>query len=366
MSHSISRREIALGALAAAGLSGQSTTVPGIGVIGLGNRSKAHFSAYTRLPEAHVVALSDLESARIDAVNAKLPAKAASYTDYRELLKDKNVGVVVIATPNFSHHDIAIAALRAGKDVLLEKPIAISYKEAREIQDESRRSGRILAIGMQRIFRSDRDLVDLIRQGTIGNVKLITCGEFRRDWFPGGWVYTDPVTHKSGNWRFMHKAIGSSELEFSVHLFGTLASIIGSPLKTIWATGGDLHYPGREIRDASTTSVEFANGIRLGYSYCMFAPQPAFLVILGENGSLRRDGGKISVFDAEGKPKAAPPPQPAGEPDEVLLYRDFFEAVRTRRQPRVGPDLAIEAAKIAYGLELSITENRVVTARDFA
>ena len=149
-------------------------------------------------------------------------------------------------------------------------------------------------------------------------------------------------------------------------LFGTLASIIGSPLKTIWATGGDLHYPNREIRDASTTSVEFANGVRLGYSYCMFAPQAPFLVILGENGSIRRDGGKISVFDSGGKAKAVPAPQPAGEPDEVLLYRDFLEAVKTRRQPRVGPDLAIDAAKIAYGLELSITENRVVTARDFA
>jgi predicted dehydrogenase len=366
MNYSISRRELALGALAAAGLSGQSDAPPGIGVIGLGNRSKAHFSALTKLPEARVMALSDLESARIDAANAKLPSKAASYTDYRELLKDKSVGVVVIATPNFTHHDIAIAALRAGKDVLLEKPIAINYKEAREIQEEAKRSGRILAIGMQRIFRSDRDLVELIRSGAIGNVKLITCGEFRRDWFPGGWVYTDPVTHKSANWRFMHRAIGSSELEFSVHLFGTLASIIGSPLKTIWATGGDLHYPGREIRDASTTSVEFANGVRLGYSYCMFAPQPAFLVILGDKGSLRRDGGKITVFDAEGKSKPAPAAEPAGAPDEVLLYRDFFEAVRTRRQPRVGPELAIEAAKIAYGLEMSITENRVVTARDFA
>ncbi len=136
-------------------------------------------------------------------------------------------------------------------------------------------------------------------------------------------------------------------------------------MQTIWATGGDLHYPGREIRDASTTSAEFANGVRLGYTYCMFAPQAPFLVILGDEGSIRRDGGKISVFDSGGKLKEVPAPQTGGDPDEVLLYRDFFEAVRTRRQPRVGADLAIEAAKIAYGLEMSIVENRVVTAADF-
>src|SRR5262245_41860513 len=125
MTERISRRGFALSTAAAgaAALSAQTGATPGIGVIGIGNRSKAHFAALEKMPESHIVALSDLESKKIDEVNATLPAKASSYTDYRELLRDKAVGMVVIATPNYTHHDIAIAALRAGKDVLLEKPI---------------------------------------------------------------------------------------------------------------------------------------------------------------------------------------------------------------------------------------------------
>jgi len=61
-----------------------------------------------------------------------------------------------------------------------------------------------------------------------------------------------------------------------------------------------------------------------------------------------------------------PPVDRPQEEDEVLMYRDFFDAVATRRLPRVGADLAIGAAKIAWGADLSIAEVRTVTAKDFA
>jgi predicted dehydrogenase len=359
------RRELAALASAAA-LPAQTAPPPGIGVVGLGNRSQAHFAAMAKLPEARVVALSDVDSARIAVVNEKLPTKATAYTDYRELLRDRSVGVVVIATPNFMHHEMAIAALQAGKDVLLEKPIAVNYKQAREIQEVARRSGRILGIGMQRTFRSEVELVETIRQGGIGELRMITCGEYRRDWFPGGWIYKDPATGDSANWRFRKAAVGSSELEFSVHLYGTLCRIIDSPLKWLSATGGALHYKGRDIRDASSTIVEFDNGVRLSHTYGMFAPQSPFLIALGSKGSLRRDAGKLALFDEAGKPKPPLPIQRPAEEDEVLMYRDFLDAVRTRRAPKVGAALAIEAAKIAFGLEISIAERRIVTDRDFS
>lgn len=358
----VTRREMAL---MPAALAAQTGATPGMGVIGMGNRAKAHMAALAKL-NARVVALSDVESAKIDAANAGLASKATAYTDYRELLKDRNVTAVTIATPNFLHHEMAIAALRAGKDVMLEKPIAIDFKQAREIQREAERTGRILAIGMQRAFRSDVELVETVKQGAIGNVRLISAGEYRRDWFPGGWVFRDPVTGKSANWRFMRKAIGSSELEFSVHMYGTLTRIVGAAMVRLTATGGALRYKDRDIRDGSTTIVEYANGVRLSHTYCMFAPQTPHLIVLGDNGSLRRDGGKLTLFDAEGKPKALPAVERPKDEDEVLMYRDFFEAVATRRPPQVGAALAIEAAKIAWGTDISIAENRTVTAKDFA
>ena len=85
-------------AAAAYNLQAQSNSTPGIGFIGLGARSKAHFQAFKDLPEAHIVALCDLDSARIAETNAGLPSKAVGYTDYHELLHDKNASAVVIAT----------------------------------------------------------------------------------------------------------------------------------------------------------------------------------------------------------------------------------------------------------------------------
>ncbi|MBM3736554.1 MAG: Gfo/Idh/MocA family oxidoreductase [Acidobacteria bacterium] len=358
------RRGLLLGAGAAAAMA--QTAPQGIGFIGLGNRSSKHLDALTKLPEARITALSDVESAKMTAANANLSTKAATYTDYRELLRDRNVGVVVIATPNHLHHEMALAALRAGKDVLLEKPIATNYQHAREIQREAEKQGRILGVGMQRAFRSDAEIHDAVKRGDVGTVRLINAGEYRRDWFPGGWIYTDPKSGKSANWRFLKGAIGSSELEFSVHMYGTLTRIIDSKLVWLSATGADLVFKGRDIRDGSHTIAEFANGIRLAHTYGMFAPQTPYIVILGDKGSLRRDGAKLQLFGSDGKPRALPPAAHAAGEDEVLMYRDFFEAVKTRRPPKVGAGLAIEAGKIAWGLEISITEKRAVTGRDFA
>lgn len=370
MDNTISRRQLALRSAAFTGgalLSAQSTGTPALGFMGVGARSRAHFNAYKKIPETKVAALCDIESARAEAVNATLPQKATVYTDYRELIRDKNVQAVVIATPNYLHHEMALAALQAGKDLLLEKPIGINYQQAKEIRAEAQRNGRILVIGMQRLYGTDRELLDRVEQGAIGNLRLITAGEYRGDWNPRGAVYKDAATGKAANWRFMKKAVGSSELEFSVHLYATLSRLINSPLVRLSATGGALYYPNREIRDGSSTIVEYKNGVRLSHTYGMFAPQKAVLIILGDKGSLRREDGKVTVFGQDGTPKNLPPLDLPKEEDVVFMYREFYDSIRTRKPPRTtGPDLAIEAAKIAYGLDLSIGENRIVTDKDFS
>ncbi len=371
MSNGISRREfaagLALGATAIGSLNAQSNPVPGIGFIGLGARSKAHFPALKELPEAHVVALCDLQSSRIDETNAELPAKAIGYTDYHELLHDKNVGVVVIATPNYLHYEMAIAALRAGKDLLLEKPMGINYQQAKAIREEAIRDGRVLAIGIQRLYGSDGVMIEMVRRGEIGNVKVINASEYRGDWNPKTTTYTDPATGKSGIWRVIKRAVGSSELEFSVHLYAALCKIINSPLVRLTATGGDFYYPNRETRDASSTIVEFENNMRLSHNYVMFSPCPTVIDIFGDQGSLSRVNGKIALYGENGKPKEVPAINEPTEPEAMVsMYKNFFECIRTRGTPLASPDLAMAASKIAFGLDISITQNRTVTDKDFA
>ena len=354
----------------AASLAAQAAEPLKVGLIGVGLRSGAHLDALRKLGEAQVVALSDLDSARMAKANQGLPSPAATYTDYRELIRDRSVQVVVIITPGYLHHEMALEALRAGKDVLLEKPMANTYAEALDIQRETRRSGRILAVGMQRrYFRNDAEYQQVVDSGVLGPIRLVTYWDFRGDWNPNTWQYTDPATGRRTSWRWLKKTAGSSELEYSIHSLAMVANMVKAPFVRLAASGGVVHFPGRETRDVSAIIVDFSNGARLNYSFCCFAPGGGSgCIVIGDEGTLRRDQGKLMLYLRAGKPRPAEidPARLPNEDPEVLMYREFFRSIRDRKPSVLGPDAALEPSKIAYGAEISISENRIVTAQDFA
>jgi predicted dehydrogenase len=369
------RRELlSIGAAAAASapLQGQATTEPlRIGVIGCGNRSKAHAAALKQFADAKIVAISDIRPEKTTEFNQKLAEPAATYVDYRELIRDRNVQVVIIATPGYLHHQMALEAIRAGKDVLLEKPMATNYADALEIVREAKKSGRIVAVGIQKRYAlPDRQTLAVVEDGLIGNVRLINFSEFRGDWISWGWKYPDPATGKEANWRYLRKTAGSTELEFSVHAFAEVVSLVKSPLVRVAASGGVAHYTdGRDTRDVSNVLVDFANGARLDYSFTCFAPGSfSALSIVGDKGVLTRTQGKIQVQLAGRAPEPLKSSIPQSEEviAEVGLYRQFLQNVRDRTPSPVGPEVALESSRIAYAADLSITQNRFVTDRDFA
>lgn len=360
------RREFLLSSALAA----QAAEPPKVGIIGLGLRSRAHLDALGKLGDARIVALSDLDSSRMSAANRELPSPAATYTDYRELIRDRNVQAVIIVTPGYLHHEMALEALRAGKDVLLEKPMANSYAEARDIQREARRTGRIVAVGMQRrYFRNDAEYQQVVDSGVLGPIRLVTYWDFRGDWNPNTWQYTDPATGRKTSWRWLKKTAGSSELEYSIHSLAMVTNLVKAPLARVAAFGGAVHYAGRETRDVSTILVEFSGGARLNYSFSCFSPGGGNgIIVIGDEATLRRDQGKLMLYPRSGKPRPAEINAallPTEDP-EVLMYREFFRSVRDRKPSVLGPDAALEPSKIAYAADLSIAENRIVTAQEFA
>ncbi len=365
-----SRRSFVAGlgaaAMPLARLTAQSQSAPGLGFVGLGLRSKVHFAALKQLPGVRVVAICDIESARMEQADEALTSDAKRYTNYRELLDDKHVGAVVIATPNYLHYEMTIAALRAGKHVLLETPLAIHYQRAKEIRDEAQRSGRVLGVVLERLYGADGLLIELLRRGEIGDVRVIDVGEYRGDWDARTWPFTDPRTGRTAAWKSIKRAVGSSELECCVPSYAALSSIVNSPMTSLTASGGTLHYKDRDTRDASSTIVEFANGLRVSHDFGMFSPLPSFVNVFGNKGSLRRMGSDITLYAEDGKPRNTPVFNPPPEQQTMIdLYNDFFDCILTQGTLIASTDLAMEACKIAFGLDLSITQNRRVTARDF-
>ncbi|MFB3829756.1 MAG: Gfo/Idh/MocA family protein [Bryobacteraceae bacterium] len=371
MDRSISRREMigaGLAAMGAAPAAAQAGPV-NVGVIGVGLRSGAHLNALKQLQgESKITALCDLESARMQKAAQGLPSRPEMYTDYRELLKDKNVGAVAIVTPGYLHHEMTLAALRAGKDVMLEKPLAMNYKEAVDIIRAARRSGRVVCVGMQRRYsRGDAEIRRIVESGAIGPVKFINYEEYRNDWNPRTSLVDDPKTGRKVSWRLLARTSGSSELEFSIHALAMVTSIVNSPLVRLSASGGVVHYKDRDTRDVSSLLAEFANGARLNYSFtCFSRAAGGKLLIIGDKGVIRRDGGKLQMSATLDGPLQ--PVKASGDDEgsaEVQMYREFLENVRKRTPSPLSPEAALEPSKLAYGADISIRENRFVTARDF-
>jgi predicted dehydrogenase len=365
-----SRRQVIAAGLASLGAAATAqTSSVNVGIIGVGLRSGAHLKALKELQgDSKIVALCDLESARMAKAAAGLPSKPAMYTDYRELLKDKTVGTVSIITPGYMHHEMALAALRAGKDVLMEKPLAMNYAEAADIIRESRKSGRVVWVGMQRRYsKGDSELRRLIESGAIGPVKFINYEEYRNDWNANTSKVTDPKTGQKVSWRLLARTSGSSELEYSIHALDMVVSIIKSPMERLSASGGVVHYKDRDTRDVSSILADFANGARLNYSFtCFSRAAGGKLLIVGDKGVMRREGSKLLMSEALDKPMEPVKFSDDGEGGpEVKMYRDFFQDVKDRKPSPLSPEVALESAKLAYGADISIRENRVVTAKDF-
>jgi predicted dehydrogenase len=366
------RQVIASGvALGAAAMEAQVQPMK-VGIIGLGIRgSQAHVTALKEFADARITALCDVQPERMQKINDGLSAKAATYVDYREMIRDPNVGIVVIATPGYLHHEMALAALRAGKDLMIEKPLALNYRDAMDIVREAERSGRVVGVGMQRRYsRADEEFQYALDSGIIGPVRMVVYSEYRGDWNAGTWKYHDPETGKDTNWRMLSRCAGSTELEFSIHALAMVSLMLKSQLVRAAGSGGVVHYQdGRDTRDAVSIIADFANGARLDYTFNLFARGVGeSLTVVGDAGTLERRGRGPLVSVIGGKAQEVKPdfPRLPGSA-EVRMYREFFRQARNRKQEStISPREALEPTKIAYASDISIRENRIVTAKDFA
>ena len=160
-----------------------------VGAIGNGRISRVHDLPSTwKFDSAQIMAVCDLDSKRVEdakkLVNdyyGKKTGKAydgvTGYTNYHELLANKDVDAVIISTPDHWHAIIAVDAVEAGKDVYLQKPASLTIAEGRALSNAVQRTGRILQIGsQQRSSIQFRYAAELVRNGRIGQLKTVQIG----------------------------------------------------------------------------------------------------------------------------------------------------------------------------------------------
>ena len=163
-----------------------------VGFIGVGGRGSHLLEETLKLADKKVkpVAVCDVYQVRLKAAQAKAQlADANAYGDFRKLLAQPDLDAVVIATPDHWHAPMALEAIKAGKDVYVEKPFTHTYKEAQQVKDAAEKEKRVVQIGVNSCSESLwRDAYKLIEGGKIGKV-LMTTAHHSRNSKAGEWNY---------------------------------------------------------------------------------------------------------------------------------------------------------------------------------
>ena len=189
-----------------------------IGFIGAGNINRMHMKNAQALG-CTLAAAADPVAASLEECKKQFGI-ARGFEKWQDLLADKSIDAVVVGTPNKFHAEQAVAALHAGKHVLLEKPMAMNEREADQIVEAARRSGRILQMGMVNRFRNSVKAVKaVIDAGRCGTLYAGQTFWYRRRGIPGfgGWFTTKAM---SG---------GGGLIDIGVHMLDVALYLMGFP-----------------------------------------------------------------------------------------------------------------------------------------
>jgi len=198
-----------------------------IGVIGTGGIANSqHLPGYALIPdECEIYALCDIDPVALAKTAAKYP-NAKTFSDHKQMLELAELDGVSVCTPNYAHHECTVNALKAGKNVLCEKPIAMNAVQAKEMVDTARGAGKILQVGYNTRFLPYSQLLKkYIENGELGDIYYARAQALRVRGIPGWGVFIDK--EKNG---------GGPLIDIGVHIIDLTLWLMGHP-KPVAASG---------------------------------------------------------------------------------------------------------------------------------
>lgn len=341
-----------------------------VGVIGTGGIAHgAHLPAYTAIPEeCEIIALCDIDPEALRKTQEKYPQARHAFDDYKKLLEMDEIDAVSVCTPNYAHYQPTVDALKAGKHVICEKPIAMNAREAQEMVDTARRENRILQIGyMSRFSPNSQTLKRFIDAGELGEIYYARAQALRVRGIPGWGVFIDKS--KQG---------GGPLIDIGVHILDLTLWLMGHP-KPTFASGvtyqkfgtrpdvvgfmGQWDYKNFTVEDFASALIRFENGATVVLESSFVAnlkEEQHGTTLLGTQGGAQTSPLTItqerhgSVFSFE--PKI---------PDSKLNaynaeIKDFIGCIRDSREPLVTGEHGLMVAQIMDAIYRSSEEGREV------
>lgn len=348
-----------------------------VGIIGSGGIARAHVSAYRKLPYVEIVAVADVIPGKAQQfVDTEQLNGAAAY-DGHSLLLEQDLDAVSICTPNVSHHVTTVDSLRAGKQVLLEKPMSVTFQEALEMTKAARETGSMLTIGFQPRYDPNMKLLqDIVQSGRLGKVYYAETGGGRRRGMPGGTFISKKLAGAGAM-----ADIGCYSLDMALNAMGYPKPITVSAFTSNHFGTNPLYHQEAskfEVEDFGVAMVRFENDLVLQFkiSWAMHMDTLGATMFLGTDAGLKVtpagsgpwsgvwDGavGSITLFhDEYGGHTSTPIPL---VDHQLNLFdekvRDFAEAVQGGRPaPIPGEQILIQQAIIDGVLRSAETRREV-------
>ncbi len=393
-----------------------------IALIGAGGRGQQDTKAAVQVPGVKLVAVADCYNGRLEHSKELWGNDVFTTRDYGEILARKDIDAVIIGTPDHWHKQVAIDAMKAGKDVYCEKPMIHLYSDGPVMIETARATKRIIQIGSQRVSSMVyAKAKELLAAGTIGKLNMVTA-HWDRNSAMGAWDYTVPpdASTETCDWprflgtapkipwdgeRFFQwrkwKAYGSGVAgDLFVHLFSGTHFITGAHGPTRAMATGGLRYwkDGRDVPDVMLGLFDYPEGFNLSLrvNFVDGGEESEGLIFTGSEGTMQIAGNTVSVSrtprekepgymigsftDAMQKRireeylQKYPPSHPTGEPpvgyekyaapegydDTYDHCKNFFASVRSRKPVVEDAVFGYRAAGAALLSNLSMERGAVI------
>lgn len=338
-----------------------------VGAVGINGMGFADLTSALKIPGVNVVALCDVDSNVIgnrmkdlEKMNVDT-SKIKVYNDYRKLLENKDVDIVIVGTPDHWHAMIMMDACAAGKDVYCEKPVGNSIGECRAMLNAQQHYNKVVQVGQwQRSQQHFKDAVDYVQTGVLGNIRTVKV------WCYQGWMKPGPVVPNTAppagvdykmwlgpaptrpfnssrfhfNFRWFWDYAGGLMTDWGVHLldYGLLGMKSPTP-KSIAALGGRFAYPDlyEETPDTLTTLYEFDN-FNMIWDSAMGIDNGPYnrdhgIAYIGNNGTLILNrGGWEVIEEKQSKNKVSKPFVASSDNGLDKHWENFITVVKSRKK----------------------------------
>lgn len=342
------------------------------GLIGTGMMGIEHALNIAAVDGAEVVAIADPnEGSRDAAIQAIQRDDLQVHEDHRALLDAGEVDAVVVSTPNMTHHEILMDALKTDVHVLVEKPLCTSVEQCQDVVDAARGREALVWVGLEyRYMPPIARLVELVNGGGVGKVRMVAIREHRFPFLP-----------KVDNWNRFNRNSGGTLVEKCCHFFDLMNLFADDRPVRVLASGAqdvnhlDEVYDGEvpDTLDNAYVIVEYAGGVRALLDLCMFAEGGVNEQEIAVTGDI----GKAEAFVPEGRVRIGTrADRNVREETDVtddrirydglhhgssyLEHLDFAEAIRSGRGPRVSVEDGLLSVAMGIAGHRSIEEQRPV------